>query len=97
VGHLTDGPPELLKAHRQGYLDALWRRGYSPLYDTWQRELQLNYELGRARYFELKGWRGHGVNWRTGETLKAAMTRALGADQAQRFSLDSLKLFKEEK
>ena len=97
MGHLTDGPQELFQAHRQGYLDALYRKGYSPLYDTWERPLQLNYELGRARYFELKGKRGHGVSWRAGETLRAAMTRVLGADEARRFSLDSLKLFAEDK
>jgi hypothetical protein len=97
VGHIVDGPQELFQAHRQGYLDALYRRGYAPQYDTWERQQQLNYELGRARYFELKGLRGHGVSWRHNETLKAALARALGADEAKRFSLESLALFSEDK
>jgi hypothetical protein len=57
--------------------------------------LALNYELGRARYAELKGIRGKGVRWREGETLKQAMTRLLGAQEAERFSRESLALFNE--
>jgi hypothetical protein len=94
LGVTNNGPAELFQTHRRGYMDAMMGRPYPPEYDR-DRALALNYELGRARYAELKGIRGKGVRWREGETLKQAMTRLLGAQEAERFSRESLKLFNE--
>jgi hypothetical protein len=96
LGVTNSGPPEAFEAHRRGYLDAMHHRPYPPEYETWDRALALNYELGRARLAELRGLRGKGVRWREGETsLKQAMTRLLGAQEAERFSRESLALFNE--
>lgn len=97
VGGLSVGPAELFEYHRRGYMDALQGRPYPRDYDTWERELALNYELGRARCAELRGLRGRAVRWKEGETLKKAMTRLLGVAEAERFSRESLALFNEEK
>lgn len=93
VGVINSGNAELFRAHRQGYQDALAKRAYPAEYETWEQALQLNYELGRARYAELKGLRGKGVRWRPDEKLLTAVVRALGTDRALRFNLESLALF----
>jgi membrane-bound lytic murein transglycosylase MltF len=94
---ISSGNADLFAAHRRGYQDAMARRDFPPQYETWQRDLQLNYELGRARYCELKGIRGKGVRWRPDEKLITAVARALGRNRALRFNLESLTLFNEEK
>jgi hypothetical protein len=91
------GPADLLLVHRRGYQDAMAGRAYPLQYDTWEHATQLNYELGRARYAELKGLRGRGVRWGEHESLKAAVKRALGEYEGDRFNAESLKLFLSER